>query len=115
MVRVFDVSGIADITLHNAKVTGKVDIDTGSGADEVSLKFVQGTQLTISTHAGADDVQLENCKFYTIDARLGEEFDALAISRSTSRNYCYIDGGADGGTFTRGPGNLLRGLRIRRT
>ena len=114
MVRVFDVSGIADISLHNAKITGKVDIDTGSGADEVSLKFVQGTQLTISTQAGADDVQLENCRFQSIDVKLGEELDTLAIQRSISRQYCYIDGGADGGTFTRGPGNLLRGLRIRR-
>ena len=114
MVRVFDVSGIADIDLYNAKFGGKIDIDTGSQADDISLNFVQGTQLTIDTHAGADHVQLESCKLYTIDVKLGEQVDTLAILKSNSRNYCFIDGGADGGTFTRGPGNVLRGLRIRR-
>jgi hypothetical protein len=114
MIRVFDISGVADIELYNARFGGKIDIDTGSQADEISLKFVQGTQLTIDTHAGADDVQLENCKLHSIDVKLGEQIDTLAILKSTSRNYCFIDGGADGGTFTRGPGNVLRGLRIRR-
>jgi hypothetical protein len=113
MIRVYDVSGIADIDLYNARFSGKIDIDTGNQADSISLKYVQGTQLTIDTHAGADDVQLENCKLYSIDVKLGQQLDTLAISNSISRNYCYIDGGADGGTFTRGPGNVLRQLRIR--
>jgi hypothetical protein len=113
MVRVFDVSGVADIDLYNARIGGKVDIDTGSQADSVSLKYVYSPQLTIDTNAGVDDVRLEKCKQTTITIKLGAQSDSLDIRSSISRNYCYIDGGADGGTFTRGPGNSLKGLKIR--
>lgn len=113
MLRVLDVGGVSDLDLYNARISGQVDIDTGSQADAVSLKHIQGTQLMITTNAGADDVQLESCRFYTMDLKLGHDIDTLAIRSSLTRNYCLIDGGADGGTFTRGPGNSLRGLRIR--
>ena len=113
MVRVLDAGGVSDISLYNSKISGKGDIDTDNHADSVSLKHILGTQLMVTTNGGADDVQLESCRFSTMDVKLGHDFDTLAIRGSTSRNYCYIDGGADGGTFTRGPGNMLRGLRNR--
>jgi len=115
MLRVLDVGGASEISLHNANVNGIIDIDTAGQVDEVWLKSVLGFRLMIDTRAGEDDVRVEYCKLRSIDVKLGAEYDTLDIRNSITRNYCLIDGGAGGGGFTRGPGNVLRGLRVRGT
>lgn len=115
MLRVYDEAGAADIEIYNARVPALVDIDTGNGADQITVKHLLAGPLTISTQDGADEVRMESSRVHSIDVKLGAGLDTLGIRSTATRNFCFIDGGADGGVFERGAGNVLRGLRIRGT
>ena len=81
-LNVLDGVGVADIELSNVNVTKRIDIHTGGDADDIDLVKVRAKQLAMNTNGGIDDVSLDNCRFTTLNIKLGAARDNLRIERS---------------------------------
>lgn len=104
-----DTVGAANMEFVNLSIAKKLDIDTSSVADIVKLDYVHAKQFTLDTNSGVDDIDLTNSRFTTLNLKLGAGRDELLMRAVTTTLYCYLDGGSQGSSLTRGPNNNLRG------
>jgi hypothetical protein len=112
-LRILDSAGAADIALYNTSIGQKLDIDTSHEADAVNLQFVNAKTFTLDTNGGVDDVDLRDCRFKTMNVKLGAARDKLLLRGVRVSLATHLDGGQQGSSLTRGPGNQLRGLAQR--
>jgi len=107
-LRILDGAGAADLTLTNVNVKKRIDINTGSDADQINLQSVRAKQLNMNTNGGIDDVHLSNCKFTTLNLKLGAGRDHLMIEHTRSSLFSHIDGEAQGSQFINRANSLHR-------
>jgi hypothetical protein len=112
-LRILDGGGTADIELHNVNVAKKLSIDTFDEADQITVDSVRARQLTMNTNGGVDDVDVTNSRFTAMNLKLGSARDHLLVQNTKSSFLTHFDGGQQGSTLVRGPGNRLRGLTRR--
>jgi hypothetical protein len=113
----FDANQVLDggddsdtVFLANGLGTDLGVINTGSGADSVTVRNETQVQLNINTGSGADVVDVRASAFDRFFAALGDDNDELTIFGNLIRQETDLDGGAGGGDRLRDLGNDLRGV-----
>lgn len=106
---ILDGAGAADMTLSNVNVKKRIDIHTSDEADQIDLTFVRARQIAMNTNGGVDDVHLDNCKFTTMNLKLGAARDHLVMNHTRTSLAAHIDGEAQGSAFI-AANNGLHGL-----
>lgn len=74
-------------------VSGETYINSGIHSDEVSLFSVSAAQVTIDTLSGSDSVEIDDCQFETLFARLRNGHDAISLHDSLVALWTFLDGG----------------------
>jgi hypothetical protein len=98
-LKVLDGAGAADLDISNVSVKKRIDIHTGSDADNIDLNAVRAQQLAMNTNGGVDVVSLTNCRFTTLNVKLGAARDNLRIERTRSSLATHLHGEAQGAKF----------------
>lgn len=112
-LRILDGAGPADISLYNLNIAGKLEIHTADEPDTVALDYVYAKNFGLNTNGGADDVDIRNCRFRTMNVKLGAARDRLVLRNVKVSLMTHLDGGPQKSSIVRGPGNQLRGLTQR--
>src|SRR5262245_4854326 len=107
-----DFAGGVQMSLDNLNIAKKLDIDTGSTDDQITLNFVAARDVTIDSNNGIDDIDLTNSRFRSLIVKLGSQRDALLVRNVRVTFLTRLDGGENGSRLA-GSSNSLRGLTRR--